>query len=144
MATTYRVEVHDGKRWSFGLKRRARRARGWRIEQRQRFQSFFNWTMNRVRDKAAGLRSKPIGPTTRLGNVEIPTCIGVPHTPERLPTFAEARRRSTIVVLEDEAFAMDWELSEEAAKAEIAAETERWRKLIDPSMGEPWEEKADA
>mgnify|MGYP003347540040 CR=1 FL=1 len=38
-------------------------------------------------------------------------------------------------------FRSNFGLTEEQARAEIAAETERWRKLIDPSIGEPWPEE---
>jgi hypothetical protein len=43
----------------------------------------------------------------------------------------------------DEIDRFDSGLTEDQARAEIAAETERWRKLISPSMGKPWEEQAD-
>ena len=43
----------------------------------------------------------------------------------------------------DEADSFNCGLTEEQARAEIAAETERWRKLIDSLMGDPWEEQAD-
>jgi hypothetical protein len=43
----------------------------------------------------------------------------------------------------DEIDSLDFGLTEDQARAEIAAETERWKKLIDPSMGEPWEKQAD-
>jgi hypothetical protein len=58
---------------TIGRKRRARRARGRRIEARQALGHghWFRVTL----DPAAGFRSKPIGPTTLFGNVEIPTCI---------------------------------------------------------------------
>ena len=93
----------------FGHKRRARRARGRRIEQQQRDRSFFDWAMNRIRDaerEQADVRSYP------------------------LPR----------VMMLDEIDSFDFGLTEEQARAEIAAETERWRKLIDPSMGETWKE----
>ena len=44
------------------------------------------------------------------------------------------------VMMLDEIDSFDFGLTEEQARAEIAAETERWRKLIDPSMGETWKE----
>lgn len=46
-------------------------------------------------------------------------------------------------LLWDEVDSFNCGLTEDQARAEIAAETERWRKLIDPSTGEPWEEQAD-
>lgn len=121
----------------FGRKRRARRDRGRKMAAEKWFNA---WWRRRIRSKsdpdgviriswpteqAAGFLSRPIGPTTRLGNAEIPTCID-PTSPGLL-TFAEARQRYRMVVLEDEAAAMDWGLSEIAAKAEIASETERYR-----------------
>lgn len=52
-------------------KRRKRRARGRQIEARQKPPYVGGW----IWVVSAGLRSKPIGPTTRLDDVEIPTCI---------------------------------------------------------------------
>jgi hypothetical protein len=57
----------------FGRKRRARRARGWWIEARQAL-GHGHWFRVQL-DSASGFRSKPIGPTTRIFNVDIPTCI---------------------------------------------------------------------
>ena len=52
-------------------------------------------------------------------------------------------RSNLVTLLWDEVDSFNCGLTEEQARAEIAAETERWRKLIDPSVGEPWEAKAD-
>jgi hypothetical protein len=58
---------------TIGRKRRARRARGRRIEARQAL-GHGHWFRVKL-DSASGFRSKPIGPTTRIFNVDIPTCI---------------------------------------------------------------------
>lgn len=97
----------------YGRKRRARRARGRRIEAwpnppswGRRLPAGRIWIIGRQ----AGLRSI---------------------------------RRNWTTLLYDEVDSFNCGLTEEQARAEIAAETERWRKLIDPSMGEQWEEQAD-
>ena len=93
---------------TIGRKRRARRARGRRIEGRRKppYVGGRIWVIGRQ----AGLRSD--------------------------------RSKWTTLLL-DEVDSFNCGLTEEQARAEIAVETERWRKLIDPSMGEPWEEQAD-
>ena len=75
---------------TIGRKRRARRARGQRIEARRNPPYVGGWIWR----AGAGLHSKQINPTTRVFNVEIPTCI-------------------------DDSF-------------------------LNPSLGEPWEDWADA
>ena len=57
----------------FGRKRRARRARGRRIEARPAM-GHGHWFPVQL-DSALGFRSKLIGSTTRIFNVDIPTCI---------------------------------------------------------------------
>ena len=47
------------------------------------------------------------------------------------------------VMVFDEIDRFDSGLTEDQARAEIAAETERWRKLTDLLIGKPWEEQAD-
>jgi hypothetical protein len=92
---------------TIGRKRRARRARGRRIEARQNppYVGGRIW----LTSARSGFRSYP------------------------LPR----------VMMLDEIDSFDCGLTEEQARAEIAAEKERWRKLIDPSLGVPWEEQAD-
>ena len=58
---------------TIGRKRRARRARGWRNEARQAL-GHGHWFRVPL-DSASTFRSKPIGRTTRIFNVDIPTCI---------------------------------------------------------------------
>jgi hypothetical protein len=58
---------------TIGRKRRARRARGRWIEARQTM-GHGHWFRVQL-DSASGFRSKSIGPTTRIFNVDIPTCI---------------------------------------------------------------------
>jgi hypothetical protein len=93
---------------TIGRKRRARRARGRRIEARRNTP----YVGGRIWLASA-----------RLGFKSFP-----------LPR----------VMMLDEIDSFDLlKFTEEQARAEIAARTERWRKLINPLMGKPWEEQAD-
>ncbi len=74
LAPAWRFLTRRTDRTHFGRKRRARRARGRRIENRRPYSSAA-LAMASLWGASTGLRSKPIGPTTRLGNVEIATCI---------------------------------------------------------------------